>query len=681
MKQCSCMVIFTALMSSQLVQAAETKAFDSLDLSLQELMNVEVTSVSKQPQPLSQSPAAIYVITQDDIRRSGATSIPQAIRDVPGLHVAQLDSQKWAIGSRGFNGRYNNKLLVMVDGRSVYSPEFSGVYWEAQDTLMADIERIEVIRGPGTALWGANAVNGVINIITKHSADTQGGYAEVGAGDHEQGFMGIRLGGALADGSTARGYVKGFKRDSLRFERADLPAPQDQAIGDVSTDNDWQSYQTGGRLDIPLESTSSLTLFGDIYQSKLQQTLFTPTLTPPFYGTFANDAFDGSGWNLVAKYTRALSVTSQYSLQAYHDYAKREESLFGFSTHTTDVEFQYQFRPDDKQDISWGLGYRVIRDKLSAAPIIASAKADSTKTDLWSAYFRDEVMLAKDELWLTLAARLEHNDYTGLEFQPNLRLMYKPTDTHALWSSIAYSVRTPSRAEDNFSVHAVTIPPALPFVPLPTKVVVMGDSGFVSEELITYEVGYRYTPFDKFSLDASVFYNDYDRLRGHVLGNPFVDGSGGFITQPIILSNDTDGNSYGVELSAQWMAASNLKIKLNYSHLQGHFSDDLAQNGLGPEQMISLIADWAISERVEVSATWRYIDDTTSLSGLNFSSIDIDRRQGLDLGVHWHLDSSITFSLFGKNLLSGESVEYEAEQFHIPFRVEPTVYGKLALAF
>ncbi|MBB1383724.1 TonB-dependent receptor plug domain-containing protein, partial [Shewanella sp. SR41-2] len=219
-------IFYSALLAcfatSTSTSTATADESNSFDLSLQELLNVEVTSVSKQKQPLSNSPAAIYVITSEHIRNSGATSIPQVLRDVPGLHVGQIDSQKWAISSRGFNGRYNNKLLVLMDGRTLYSPIFSGVYWEVQDTLMADIERIEVIRGPSAAMWGANAVNGVINIITKHSADTSGGYAELGAGDYEQGFAGFRYGSTLSDNATSRVYVKGHSRDSLEYNSQDL---------------------------------------------------------------------------------------------------------------------------------------------------------------------------------------------------------------------------------------------------------------------------------------------------------------------------------------------------------------------------------------------------------------------------------------------------------------------------
>ncbi len=688
MKSLCISAVCISALCGNLVQAEESQELDSFELSLQELLDVEVTSVSKQPQSLSKAPAAIYVISSDDIKRSGATSIPQALRDVPGLHVAQLDSQKWAIGSRGFNGRYNNKLLVMMDGRTLYSPEFSGVYWEVQDTVMADIERIEVIRGPGAAMWGANAVNGVINIITKHSADTQGGYAEMGAGDYEKGFASVRFGGKLAEGATARGYIKGFKRDSLTFNSQDMEYPQNLVMNGVSSDNDWQNVQGGGRLDMQLGTASSLTISADVYHSKLQQTLFTPTENAPFYGQYTSDKFDASGWNLLAKYTEALSANSEYSLQAYYDHAKREESLFGFITDTFDVDFQHQFKIGEKHNLVWGLGYRYIEDDIDADPIITPASANSTSTTLWSAFARDEITLSEDKLWLTLATRVEHNSYTDIEVQPNARIMYKVDDQHKVWSSVAYSVRTPSRAERNLSINAVNIPPntsfdsSFPASPFLTKIVVMGNDEFESEELMTYEIGHRYTPSDNFSLDTALFYNDYKKLRSTTASMTDLSTiSAGYITQINNFTNNNAGNSYGAELSAQWLLNKNLKFKFNYSYFQGDFSRNLTQNTYAPDHIASLNADWSINRDVDVNVTWRYTSEATALSPFSFRNNTIDSHQGLDLGVNWRPINNMTLSLFGKNLLNGAHVEYEAEQFHIPYRVEPSLYGKISVLF
>ncbi|MBB1440751.1 TonB-dependent receptor plug domain-containing protein, partial [Shewanella sp. SG41-4] len=534
---------------------------NSLDLSLQELMNVEVTSVSKQKQSLSNSPAAIYVITSESIRRSGATSIPQALRDVPGLHVAQIDSQKWAVSSRGFNGRYNNKLLVMMDGRTLYSPEFSGVYWEVQDMLMADIDRIEVIRGPSAAMWGANAVNGVINIITKHTADTLGGHAELGAGDYEQGFAGARYGATLSDNMTSRVYLKGHERDSFE-PYSSGPATQSIPVLEmVGKDNSWQHLQLGGRLDIQLETGTSLTLSSDVYSSKMQQAANIASDEAPLYREYYNDEVESEGFNLLSKYTKALSASSEYSLQVYYDYADRDEYLYNLSTKTFDVDFQHQLLLGQQHNIVWGAGYRFMKDNLDALPIVTSSEPNSTNISLWSAFVSDELMLVKDQLWLTLATRLEHNDYTGFEVQPNVRLMWQMDPKNSMWTSVARAVRTPSRVENNLSVNALNIPPS-EVSPL-VKVWVSGNDDFESEEIISYELGYRFIPVPKLSFDTALFYNSYDKLRSIDQGVTDFSTFPNYISQYSSFTNDYDGYNYGAEVSALWMATDALQLRVN----------------------------------------------------------------------------------------------------------------------
>jgi iron complex outermembrane receptor protein len=341
----------------------QVSATELFELSLEELLNVEVTSVSKQRQALSDSPAAIYVISNEDLNRSGVTSIPEALRSVPGLHVAQIDSQKWAISSRGFNGRYNNKLLVLMDGRTLYSPEFSGVYWEVQDTLITDIDRIEIIRGPSAAIWGANAVNGVINIITKHTSQTKGSYAELGTGDYEKGFGGVRYGGSLTNNTTARAYIKGFNRDSLQYQKNDIGSQQQHLLNGVDLKNKWSHHQLGGRLDSKLSKSSEITISSDVYQSRMQHVGHVATLatSAPQHREYFSDKFDADGWNLLAKYKQVKSPNSSYTIQAYYDYANRDDTIFGFETRTFDLDFQHQFLAGQRHNIIWGMGYRHIK--------------------------------------------------------------------------------------------------------------------------------------------------------------------------------------------------------------------------------------------------------------------------------------------------------------------------------
>lgn len=673
MKKTLCVICSTLVLFGSYVSAEELEAFE---LSLQELLDVEITSVARQAQPLSNSPAAVYVISAKDIKRSGATSIPQALKDVPGLHVAQIDSQKWAVSSRGFNGRFNNKLLVLMDGRTLYSPEFSGVYWEVQDTLMTDIERIEIIRGPGAAMWGANAVNGVINIVTKHSADTQGGYAEIGAGNYEQGFVGFRYGGKPTENSTARVYAKGFKRNSLEY------AIQDPNLVQAGTDNDWSKQQVGGRIDINLHDSATLFLSSDLYQTKLNQVFSTPTLTTPFRAV-NQDNSDSNGFNVLAKFNQALSATSEYSLQGYYDYVNRDESLFGFTTETFDLEFQRQLQAGNNHNIIWGLGYRHISDDIDPDSLTTTSDRYATNTNLSSAFIRDETTLVRDALWLTLAARVEDNSYTGLEWQPNARLFWKLNDQHKLWSSVAYAKRTPSRAEDNLNVPAFTIPPSSVDnpSPFPVSVTVKGQESYDSESLLAYEFGYRFSPTPSYSFDSTVFYNDYDNLRGVSPNQPDLSSLPAAIIQDSLFVNDQDGHSYGLEFSSQWLATNTLKLKVNYSFIQSKFSDAQTQNTTAPKHIGSLHADWAVSNNVDLNAIWRYVDAVEVIDGTTSGILTIDSFQGVDLGANWHIRPDVTLSAYGKNLFDGSRTEYQAESFSIPYLVEPSYYVKVAIKF
>ena len=675
-------VIFYSALLACFATSTSTSTADesnSFDLSLQELLNVEVTSVSKQKQPLSNSPAAIYVITSEHIRNSGATSIPQVLRDVPGLHVGQIDSQKWAISSRGFNGRYNNKLLVLMDGRTLYSPIFSGVYWEVQDTLMADIERIEVIRGPSAAMWGANAVNGVINIITKHSADTSGGYAELGAGDYEQGFAGFRYGSTLSDNATSRVYVKGHSRDSLEYNSQDLDSGLAEQLATIDKDNDWMHLQVGGRVDMELDTGTSLMLSSDVYRTEMQQTSYYPSLVGPSYRDFNSNDINSDGFNLLSKLTKALSPTSQYNLQAYYDYAKRDDDWYGFSSETVDVDFQHQLLVGQNHNIIWGLGYRFIQDDFDQSTIIVSSESESTRTNLWSAFIRDEITLVDDELWLTLASRFEHYDYTGFEVQPNARLMWQLNKKNNLWASVARAIRTPSRIENNLSVNSQIIPPSVqsPLV----SIWVAGNEDYKSEVIISYEVGYRFTPAKKWSFDSTIFYNDYDQLRNAPAGATDFSTFPNYISQYLTFSNDLDGYNYGFELSSQWAATDTIQFKVNYSFTQNEFGASQSQNTDAPEHMISTMMDWSISDNVDFNLVWRVIDEAYVLNINDLSTKEIDSYSGVDLGLHWKVKPDVMLSAFGKNLLHPANLEFEGESYQLPYRVGPSYYIKATLTF
>ncbi|MCP5005924.1 MAG: TonB-dependent receptor plug domain-containing protein, partial [Planctomycetes bacterium] len=412
---------------------------DLTSLSLEDLMNIKVTSVSKRPQKLIDAASAIYVITQEDIRRSGATNIPDALRRVPGIQVAHINMNTWAITSRGLNSFLSNKLLVLMDGRSVYTPLFSGVYWDVQDTLLEDIDRIEVIRGPGASLWGDNAVNGVINIITKQAGDTQGGLLSTGYGNEQQGFGNLRYGNKIGNDAYFRVYSKYFNRDNAV-----------DASGKKTNDS-WHAQRGGFRIDWDIKKQDSLTVQGDIYDSKFGETAATVSLTSPFSNTI-NDDSKFAGWNVLTRWKHTFSEYSNFELQLYYDQTERESIKLREDRDTYDFDFQHRFKFGERQDVVWGLGYRLTHDNIRNS-FDFSFNPDSRSMSLYSGFVHDEITLIEDKLRLTVGSKLSYNVFTGLEVQPNARLLWKPCERHSTWLSFSRAVRTPSRAENDIRIN------------------------------------------------------------------------------------------------------------------------------------------------------------------------------------------------------------------------------------
>src|SRR5579859_7008191 len=434
-------------------------------LNVEDLMNVEVTSVSRHPEKLLAAASAIQVITQEDIRRSGATSIPEALRLADNLQVAQKNSHDWAISARGFNTDLANKLLVMIDGRTVYTPLYSGVFWDVQDYLLEDIDRIEVISGPGGALWGANAVNGVINIITKSAKDTQGMYAEAGGGSQPQDFAGVRYGGALGADTAFRVYSKYFDRSAEVL-----------ANGDSASDS-WRQGRAGVRVDSEASARDRLTLQGDYYDSReSEQTGGIAAL---------------SGANVLGRWTRSVSENSDWSLQSYIDQTHLGDPVAPLTVSgvqfsppgtlyddltTYDVDFQDRFSLGARHRVVWGLGYRRTQDAVIEAPAVGFFPAVLDQ-NLYSGFVQDEIAFPKN-LSFTLGTKLEHNDYTGFEFEPDARFSWAVSSEQALWAAVSRAVRTPSRIDHDLSEGT---PPYL--------VLLKGSANFTSEALLAYELG------------------------------------------------------------------------------------------------------------------------------------------------------------------------------------------------
>ena len=641
---------------------------DLTSLSLEDLMNIQVTSVSKKQQSLANAAAAAFVISQEDIQRSGATTIPDILRMVPGVQVAKIDANKWAVSIRGFNGRFATKLLVLKDGRSVYTPLFSGVYWDSLDTPLEDIERIEVIRGPGAAMWGANAVNGIINIITKNAADTKGGLISAGGGNIEQGFGTARYGTAIGRDTDLRVFAKYANHNSGDLNNGD------------SANDHWQSGTVGLRMDSTPSERDKFTLQAEYTNGSFDETYILyrlPTVTDPTYSWMQNSTTKAYSANILGRWQRTLSDTDSLSLQLYYDRYDRDMLILGEKRDTVDLDFHHRFSYGQYQDVIWGLGYRYSRDKLAATPFISFADPEEG-LNLFSSFIQDEIRLIPEKLVFTIGSRFEHNDYTGFEIQPNGRLIWTPTPLHTFWASVSRAVHTPSRGERGIQYRFQTIPSP------PIRLEIDGTSGFKSESVIAYELGYRTEPLTNLTFDLAVFYNQYDNLRVRQNYIQSQEPANSVLTYP--LTNDMHGHTYGAELSTSWRIYDWWRLQAAYSYLRAVMYLD---NGSTDEINRSNIADGAPRHQGSFRSAFNISKDVEldlwlRLTG-QVKSIDSTTIPGYitgDVRVAWKACRNMELSLIGRNLFQSRHPEYRAEYINtIPSEVPRSVYGKITWTF
>jgi len=626
-------------------------------LSVEELLDIDVTSVSKYPEKLSEAAAAVAVLTQDDIQSSGFTSIPEALRLVPGLDVARVDSHTWAISSRGFNDIFANKLLVLIDGRTVYTPLFSGVFWEVQDTLLQDIDRIEVVRGPGATLWGANAVNGVINIITKSAHDTQGLLISGGGGTEDRGFGSVRYGVKIDDDAFLRIYTKYFNRDSSVL-------PDDTDAHDA-----WDMYQAGFRLDWEPTKENSFTFQGDTYTGSQDETYLIPTVRFPFSRKIETTD-DVSGGNLLGRWTRSFSPDSQLTVQAYYDRTERNSAIFGEKRDTGDIDLQHRFAFGDRQDVIWGLGFRTTRDNV-ANSLNVSLRPDSRTLNLYSGFIQDEITIVPDRFRLTIGSKFEHNDFTGFEIQPSARVLWTPGYSQSFWASVSRAVRTPSRAESD-----IILNPAPP-VPLPPgSITIFGNPDMESEKLVAYEFGYRVQPIHQLKLDLTAFYNHYDDLR---TVEPIRPGP----VSPSIVGNKLFGESYGAEISATAQLTSRWRMEGSYSYLDVRLhresgshdtTTEASIEGSSPHHQFFVRSMINLGWNVQFDSTLRYVDVLPAPKVPSYLTLDVR--------VAWSPRKNLEISVVGQNLLDDRHPEFAPTFIGTQqTQVERSVYGMVVWRF
>ena len=626
-------------------------------MSLQQLINIQVTSVSKKETDLFTAPAAIYVITQEDIRRSGMTSIPELLRMVPGLDVAQIDANHWAISARGFNDQFATKLLVLIDGRTIYAPVTAGVLWNVQDVPLDNIDRIEVIRGPGAALWGANAVNGVINIITKSAKDTQGGLATVTYGMADQPSTTVQYGGQLATNLFYRAYVTYFNCDNFV-----------DSTGKATADA-WNAVQGGFRTDWEPTTENNFTLQGDFYYSEAGETIDETTLTPPFANR--NNYVDyNNGGNVLGRWTHNFSDTSQLNLQLYYDHSEGGIAPVIIKNDTYDFDLQHRFALGTRQDIVWGTGYRFLAEDISSQDFFVTLTPSRDSDQLYSTFVQDDITVVRDRLDLTLGSKFEHNDITGFEVEPNVRLAWTPTEKQTVWAAISRAVRTPSSLERDILENRSYSPPVL--------VEVLGDPNNISEGVTAYELGYRIKPAERLSFDVATFYNVYDHLIETVQGTPSFEPPAGPVVVPLTFQNNTRAETYGAEISSEWHVTDSWKLTASYTFLQGHLNPQPAYNN-DPQNQFQIHSYLNLPHHVELDGAVFYVDQINPLLGSASTSMPSYVR--MDFGVTWRPTKSLELGIFGQNLLDGNHAEFTNYKTTVLTEIPRSIMGRITWRF
>ena len=599
-------------------------------LSIEDLMNVEVTSVSKRQENLAEAASAIQVITQEDIRQSGYTSLPEVLRLATNLQVAQVNASQWAISARGFNNVLANKLLILIDGRVVYTPMYAGVFWDVQNLLLEDIERIEVISGPGGTLWGANAVNGVINIITKSSKDTPGLFAEAAFGTELSGLGSLRYGGKITKGLTYRAYGTGFKKNSTIHH------------DDSSPNDGWTMGQGGFRVDWDAGKKDLVSLQFNAYNNR-----------PDPDG---NNPVVARGSNIISRWTHT-SDRSNHQLQVYYDHTWRDfRNGFAEDLKTYDIDWQHRVPLGKMHKIIWGLGIRAQDHRVNNLELFEFLPANKM-LNLYSAFVQDEITFLDSRVRFTIGSKFEHNTYTGLQYLPSARIAWTPAADQTVWGAVSRSVRTPSRIDREFFL---SLAPGVPFIT---------GSKFESEKLWAYELGWRWQPLNTFSFSLSTFYNSFDDIRTVEPGpasQPF----------PVSFGNGVEGHMYGVELSTTFQVKDGWRLRGGYTLLTKDLSVKPTSSDLNrgtaesndPEQQFLIQSTTSLSHAFEFGTIVRFVDALPSPHVAGYVE--------LDMRLAWSPTKIIELSVVGQNLFDSKHAEFIPSS-PSPREIQRSVYGKI----
>jgi len=647
---------------------AQQLAEDLTSKSLEDLMNTRVVSVSKKEEQLSRTASAVFVITQDDVARSGATNIPDLLRIVPGLSVAQIDANNWAISVRGLTGRLANKLLVLIDGRTVYVPTFGGVFWDVVDLPLEDIERIEVIRGPGGSIWGANAVNGVINIITKKAAQTRGAMLVAGGGNVDQGFGMAQYGGSASKDTEYRVYAK-------YFNLGHLPDPAGLNGGDA-----WHVLRGGFRADSAFSAKDTLTLLGDLYSGRegLPTTLVASVTSPVPQDVIAR--VNLSGGYLQSVWNHVYSNRSDTSLQLSYDHYGRGD-VFGERRGSFSADFQHHFVWRERQDVVWGVGYRY-SDSHSTGSFPASLNPANLDTHLFSAFLSDEITVVPERLYLTVGTKLEHNYYTGFSAMPSGRVAWTPNKRHMFWAAVSQAHRTPARTDAELRANLGGFPgPG----GVPVLLSLFGNPHFQDEQLIAYEAGYRIMLRKQFSFDFAAYYNSYTHLQTLEPAVPFFEDAPPppHLVLPLVFGNLMHGETHGLEAATNWKVTSRWTLSPGYAFERIHMhlaptSQDTGSVG----QAEGSTPTHSAQLRSHVALPHALFWDTSAYFVDRLADLGVPSYTRVDTALSWKFGEKVSLSVVGQNLLKGQHEEFvDVTQTARSTLVKRSGYAKLMWSF
>ncbi|MBS1187762.1 MAG: TonB-dependent receptor [Burkholderiaceae bacterium] len=661
---------------------AVAEPVDPTTLSLEELLQTPVITASRKQQRLQDVAAAVFVINREDIQRSGAVSIPELLRMVPGLQVARITNSTWAVSARGFNGRFANKLQVLMDGRSIYSPLYSGAIWEVEDILLEDIERIEVMRGPGAAMWGANAVNGVINIITRHTSLTKGNLLVAGAGTEERAFSAFRHGGDL-DSGHYRIWGKAYSRDG-----------SSNMNGQQANDHS-RSSMAGFRSDWTLAGGNRFMLNGAAHDISGSDLVYAPNVAAAQGFTPTSYKQSSKGAYLQARHEWLLADGSEAILQGY---VNNTDVRFGPLVHekrtTLDLDFQHRLKPIANHELIWGLGYRYSHDDTTSQGMV-NISPNQRNITLASAFLHDEMTIVPERLRFIAGAKLERSTYSGTDFQPNARLIWTPTATQTIWGAISRAARTPSRLrmDGAFDIGVIPAGQAAP-LPLLLHNLATLEKSTTSEKMTALDIGYRHQLSSNFSVDVAAFYNRYDNLTliapngvPTLLYSPYNQP---YLRQDLVFNSNMKANTRGVELVADWLPTSSWRLQPAYTYLRVNTSTPIANatsqsyaEGVAhssPQHQFSLRASHNLANGDKFDLWLRHVSSLRhyTVSGM----MKIPSYTTLDARYAWRISSKLELSLVAQNLLQRRHQEFISD--HLPvqqLQVDRGIYLKAVYKF